>query len=51
MTHGRDLRRHGCSDAVWRVLFGAAGAFALITLAVGCLLPFRDSLDSGTSRS
>jgi two-component system sensor histidine kinase KdpD len=35
-------------DAVWRLLFGAAGAFALITLAVLCLLPFRDSLDTGT---
>jgi two-component system sensor histidine kinase KdpD len=35
-------------EALWRALFGAAGAFCLITLAVVCLLPFRDRLDPGT---
>jgi two-component system sensor histidine kinase KdpD len=35
-------------EAVWRILFGAAGAFCLIALAVVCLLPFRDRLDPGT---
>jgi two-component system sensor histidine kinase KdpD len=35
-------------EAIWRVLFGAAGAFCLITIAVICLLPFRDELDPGT---
>jgi two-component system, OmpR family, sensor histidine kinase KdpD len=35
-------------EAVWRVLFGAAGAFCLITLSVVCLLPFRNRLDPGT---
>ncbi len=30
------------------MLFGAAGAFCLISLAVVCLLPFRDRLDPGT---
>jgi two-component system sensor histidine kinase KdpD len=35
-------------EALWRILFGAAGSFALITLSVVCLLPFRDRLDSGT---
>jgi two-component system, OmpR family, sensor histidine kinase KdpD len=38
----------GTGEAVWRALFGAAGAFCLITLAVVCLLPFRDQLDPGT---
>ena len=38
----------GTGEAVWRVLFGAAGAFCLITLSVVCLLPFRDQLDPGT---
>jgi two-component system sensor histidine kinase KdpD len=33
---------------IWRVLFGAAGAFALIALAVVSLLPLRDQVDSGT---
>jgi two-component system sensor histidine kinase KdpD len=33
---------------MWRLLFAAAGAFALIAIAVACLLPFRDRLDSGT---
>jgi two-component system, OmpR family, sensor histidine kinase KdpD len=35
-------------EEIWRVLFGAAGAFALIAIAVVSLLPFRDRLDSGT---
>jgi two-component system, OmpR family, sensor histidine kinase KdpD len=35
-------------EAIWRILFGAAGAFCLVTLAVVCLLPFRDRLDPGT---
>jgi two-component system, OmpR family, sensor histidine kinase KdpD len=38
----------GTGEAVWRVLFGAAGAFCLVTLSVVCLLPFRDQLDPGT---
>jgi two-component system, OmpR family, sensor histidine kinase KdpD len=38
----------GTGEAIWRTLFGAAGAFCLITLAVVCLLPFRDRLDPGT---
>jgi two-component system sensor histidine kinase KdpD len=38
----------GTGEAVWRALFGAAGAFCLITLSVVCLLPFRDQLDPGT---
>jgi two-component system sensor histidine kinase KdpD len=38
----------GTGEAIWRVLFGAAGAFCLITIAVVCLLPFRDQLDPGT---
>ena len=38
----------GTGEAVWRVLFGAAGAFCLITLSVVCLLPFRSRLDPGT---
>ncbi|MDX6570608.1 MAG: two-component system, OmpR family, sensor histidine kinase KdpD [Gaiellales bacterium] len=48
----RPLGRHAASaragEAVWRILFGAAGAFCLIALAVVCLLPFRDQLDTGT---
>jgi two-component system sensor histidine kinase KdpD len=35
-------------ETIWRVLFGAAGAFCLISLSVVCLLPFRDRLDPGT---
>jgi two-component system sensor histidine kinase KdpD len=38
----------GTGEAIWRALFGAAGAFCLITLSVVCLLPFRDQLDPGT---
>jgi two-component system, OmpR family, sensor histidine kinase KdpD len=38
----------GTGEAVWRLLFGAAGAFCLVTLSVVCLLPFRDQLDPGT---
>jgi two-component system sensor histidine kinase KdpD len=38
----------GSGEEIWRVLFGAAGAFALIAIAVVSLLPFRDQLDSGT---
>jgi two-component system sensor histidine kinase KdpD len=35
-------------EALLRVLFGAAGALALIALEVIFLLPFRDDLDTGT---
>jgi two-component system, OmpR family, sensor histidine kinase KdpD len=38
----------GTGEAIWRALFGAAGAFCLITLSVVCLLPFRDQIDPGT---
>jgi two-component system sensor histidine kinase KdpD len=38
----------GTGEAVWRILFGSAGAFCLVTLSVVCLLPFRDQLDPGT---
>jgi two-component system sensor histidine kinase KdpD len=38
----------GTGEAIWRILFGAAGAFCLITLSVVCLLPFRSRLDPGT---
>jgi two-component system, OmpR family, sensor histidine kinase KdpD len=38
----------GTGEAVWRILFGAAGAFCLVTLSVVCLLPFRNRLDPGT---
>jgi two-component system sensor histidine kinase KdpD len=38
----------GTGEAIWRALFGAAGAFCLVTLSVVCLLPFRDRLDPGT---
>ncbi|MEO9176630.1 MAG: DUF4118 domain-containing protein, partial [Gaiellales bacterium] len=56
-TVPRRLRTHmveqraataGSGEAIWRVLFGAAGAFCLITLSVVCLLPFRHRLDPGT---
>ena len=41
-------RSAATGEAIWRVLFGAAGAFCLIALSVVCLLPFRDRLDPGT---
>jgi two-component system sensor histidine kinase KdpD len=49
-TAGGDERAAsaGTGEAIWRVLFGAAGALALITVAVLCLLPLRDNLDTGT---
>lgn len=41
-------RSAGTGEAIWRVLFGAAGSFALIAIAVISLLPFRHRLDPGT---
>src|SRR5689334_23911823 len=44
----RDRHRDHDDEAVWRLLFGAAGSLALVAITVVCLLPFRGDLNNGT---